>query len=155
GGTWTADRESTIATLAVGYADGWSRLYVPGAHAVVRGRRVPLVGRVSSDAVAVDVTDIDGFGAEDELTLLDGDGGASAGGDRAPSVEDLAELRYSIAWDVLDSFSPRLSRVYVEQGVPVAVRSLDGVTRLASSFALQLAPRHDAGPDWGGGLLRR
>ncbi|MGK2851301.1 MAG: alanine racemase, partial [Candidatus Limnocylindrales bacterium] len=63
GGEWTATRRSLIATLPIGYADGWTRAYWPGASALVRGRRVPLVGRVSMDSVSADVTDVvDGSG---------------------------------------------------------------------------------------------
>ncbi len=69
-GTWTAARSSVIATVPVGYADGWKRAYAPGSWAVTRGVRVPLVGRVSSDALALDVTDVPGFGPDDEIVLI-------------------------------------------------------------------------------------
>ena len=60
GGRWTAERESVIATLPVGYGDGFVRAYSPGAEALVRGVRVPLVGTVAMDAVMADVTDVPG-----------------------------------------------------------------------------------------------
>jgi alanine racemase len=125
-GTWTATRPSTIATIGIGYADGWVRAYAPGAWGVVRGQRVPVVGRVSSDALALDVTDVPGYDIDDEIVLI----GPSA---PAMTVHDLARLRDSISWEVLDDLSPRLSRVYVESGRPVAVRYLDGETRFAGS----------------------
>ncbi len=121
-GTWTANRPSRIATVAVGYADGWVRAYAPGSWAVARGIRVPLVGRVSSDALALDVTDVPGFDLDDELVLL-GDDGLSM------TVHHLAAARGSIAWEVLDALSPRLSRIYLEDGRPVGARYLDGETR--------------------------
>ena len=125
-GTWTAARRSTIATIAVGYADGWVRAYAPGSWGMVRGERAPIVGRVSSDALALDVTDVAGYDVDDEIVLL---------GSEAPgmTVHDLASLRGSISWEVLDDLSPRLSRVYLEGGRPVAVRYLDGETRFAPS----------------------
>ncbi len=104
GGTWTASRPSVIATLPVGYADGWARAYAAAGWGVVGGRRVPIVGRVSSDAMAVDVTDVPGFGADDEVELLGGAG--------AMTVHDLAERRGSISWEVMDALVPRLPRVY-------------------------------------------
>ncbi len=123
-GTWTAPRASVIATVAVGYADGWTRAYAGGSWGIVRGRRAPVVGRVSSDAIALDVTDVDGFDVDDEIVLL---------GDRAGamSVDDLAALRGSISWEVMDAFSTRLARIYTEGDRPVGVRYLDGRTRFA------------------------
>lgn len=128
GGAWTATRPSVVATVALGYADGWARAYAAGSWGVARGRRAPVVGRVSSDAIALDVTDVPGFGPDDEIVLL-GDS------DAAMTVHDLATLRGSIAWEVLDAFTPRLSRVYTEGGRPVGVRYLDGRTRWAETHA--------------------
>lgn len=125
-GTWAAPRRSTIATVAIGYADGWVRAYAPGSWGLIRGRKVPVVGRVSSDALALDVTDVAGFDVDDEIVLL-------GPIEPAMTVHDLARLRGSISWEVLDDLSPRLSRVYLEAGRPVAVRYLDGQTVLAPS----------------------
>lgn len=133
GGTWVAERESVIATLAVGYADGWTRLYAPASRARVRGTAVPLVGRVGSDAVALDVTDVTpAFGFEDEVVLVapDGSGGST--------VEDLASRRGSISWEVLDDFTTRLARVYTDGGRPVAVRYLDGRLVTSPGYELRL-----------------
>jgi len=128
GGAWTAARTSVVATVALGYADGWARAYATGSWGVARGRRAPVIGRVSSDAIALDVTGVPGFGPDDEIVLL---------GDLEPAmtVHDLAALRGSIAWEVLDAFTPRLSRVYTEDGLPVGVRYLDGRTRFAEAAA--------------------
>lgn len=122
GGTWVAARPSRIATVGLGYADGWVRAYAGGSWAAVRGRRVPVIGRVSSDAVALDVTDVPGFGPHDVVTFLD------AGDPAAMTVHDLARLRGSIAWEVLDALAPRLARVYLDGGRLVGVRYLDGRT---------------------------
>jgi alanine racemase len=128
GGTWTASRRSVIATVPLGYADGWARAYAANSWGVVRGQRVPLIGRVSSDALALDVTGIPAFGPADEIVLL---------GDVPPAmtVHDLAALRGSIAWEVLDAFTPRISRVYVDDGRIVGTRYLDGVTRFTGTWA--------------------
>jgi alanine racemase len=95
---------------------------------VVRGLRVPLAGRVSSDALALDVTDVPGFTVDDEVALLDPVDPA------AMTVHDLAALRGTIAWEVLDAFTPRVPRVYTDGGRPVGVRHLDGVTRFVDGW---------------------
>jgi alanine racemase len=115
GGEWTAERRSTIATLPIGYADGWTRSYWPGASALVRGRRVPLVGRVSMDSVCADVTDVGGVTMDEDFVLLGGQGAERI------TPNELASLRGSIPNEVFCSFGPRLPRLYVEDGTVVAV----------------------------------
>jgi alanine racemase len=104
GGEWTAERPSLIATLPIGYADGWTRQYWPGAQALVRGRRVPLVGRVSMDSVSVDVTDAGEVGMGEPFVLL------GAQGDERITPGELARLRGSIPNEVFCAFGPRLGR---------------------------------------------
>jgi alanine racemase len=128
-GTWTADRQSTIATLPVGYADGWSRVSSPGGFALVHGRRAPLVGRISSDSLAVDVTGIAGVGPDSEFTLLGVDGGS-----RISAVE-VAGVRGTISWEVLQQLGSRLSRVYVSQSSPVALRPESSLTLITAPEA--------------------
>jgi alanine racemase len=106
GGRWRAARPSRVAILPLGYADGVARAGEPGASALVRGRRAPLVGVVSMDALAVDVTDVTGVDARDEFVLL-----GAAEGDRISAV-DLARTRNTIPWEVLSSMAARLARVY-------------------------------------------
>jgi alanine racemase len=110
GREWTAERPSIIATLPLGYADGWTRAYWPGASALLRGRRVPLIGRVSMDSVCVDVTEVAESGEvtlEDELVLLGGQGPERI------TPNELARLRGSIPNEVFTAFGPRLPRVYL------------------------------------------
>ena len=112
GGHWTAERPSRVAILPVGYGDGYLRASQPGAEALLRGRRLPLVGVISMDALAVDVTDVPGVGQADEFVLL----GAQAG-DAITAVE-LARRRNTIAQEVLTSMARRLGRVYYPLAVP-------------------------------------
>jgi alanine racemase len=110
GSEWVAERPSLIATLPIGYADGWTRRYWPGASALVRGRRVPLIGRVSMDSVCVDATDAAGDGdltLQEVFVLLGGQGP-----ERITPVE-LARLRGSIPNEVFCAFGPRLGRITV------------------------------------------
>ncbi len=89
-GTWIAKRLSTIATLPIGYADGWSRSSSPGTSVLVEGQRAPVVGRVSSDSLTVDVTEIDGLEPDSEFTLL-----GRAGNDQI-TADDVADVRGTI-----------------------------------------------------------
>lgn len=115
-GTWTAGRVSKIATLPVGYADGWSRASSPGTLVLVESRRAPLVGRVSSDSMTVDVTDVDSVGLDSEFTLLGTDG------DDEITADDVAAVRGTISWEVLQQLGTRLTRIYVSGSAPVALR---------------------------------
>jgi Alr-MurF fusion protein len=70
GHAWTSERASRVATVPVGYADGFRRGPATWQHVLVRGRRAPVVGRVSMDQTTVDVTDVDGVRAGDEVVLI-------------------------------------------------------------------------------------
>jgi alanine racemase len=115
-GTWIADRPSTIATLPIGYADGWSRSSSPGTSVLVEGQPAPVVGRVSSDSLTVDVTEIEGIEPDSEFILL-----GSTGNDEI-TADDVADVRGTISWEVLQQLGARLTRVYVSGGLPVALR---------------------------------
>jgi alanine racemase len=105
GGTWIASRESVIATLPVGYADGYDRRYSNRAQVLIRGRRAPLAGRVCMDMVMADVTDVPGAAVGDEVVLL-----GEQGGERI-SAEDLAELSDTIPYEILCRVGGRVPRV--------------------------------------------
>ncbi len=125
GREWTAERRSLIATLPLGYADGWTRSYWPGASALLRGRRVPLVGRVSMDSVCVDVTDVGEVTMDEVLVLLGGQGAERI------TPNELARLRGSIPNEIFCSFGPRLPRTYLgEHGVVAVSHQADRVDRV-------------------------
>jgi alanine racemase len=109
GASWTAKRASRIAVVAIGYADGIFRAASgsdakPGADAIVAGRRCALVGRISMDLLAIDVTDLPGDTPRrgDLAVLLDGDIG----------VDELASHAGTIGYEVLTSLGRRYQRVY-------------------------------------------
>ncbi|HEX7664256.1 MAG TPA: alanine racemase [Polyangiaceae bacterium] len=112
GGLWTAERQSVIATIPMGYADGLSRALTNRGHALVRGKRVPIAGAVSMDMAMLDVTDIPGVSVRDEAVVL----GAQEGplGKDAISAEEVAEHAGTIPWEVLTSISRRVPRFYRE-----------------------------------------
>ena len=123
GGTWVAPRESVIATLPIGYGDGFARAYPPGAEALVRGRRVPLVGTVAMDAVMADVTDIERRRARRRVRF------AGPQGAEMITANDLSRLRNTIPWEVVTSMSFRLPRVYHAGSVLMGLRTLAGEVR--------------------------
>jgi alanine racemase len=111
GATWTAGRPSRIAILSIGYADGFLRSAAaskgkPAAAVVICGRRCPVVGRVSMDLLAVDVTDVaEGAVRRGDFATLIGDG---------MSIEDLAAAMGTIPYEVLTSLGHRYHRIYDE-----------------------------------------
>jgi alanine racemase len=108
GGTFVTTRPSTIAVLPVGYADGYHRLASNRAQVLVRGRRVPVAGRVCMDHTMVDVTDVEGVAAGEPAVLF----GTQAGA--AVSAAELAEWCETIPYEVLTSVGRRVPRRYVE-----------------------------------------
>jgi alanine racemase len=120
GPSFVTQRPSRIATLPLGYADGWSRALSNRAAALVRGHRVPLVGNVAMDAVMADVTDVPGppVTPADEFVLL------GAQGRDEIRAADLAQERTTISWEVVATMSRRLPRVYTARAVPVGIRTL-------------------------------
>jgi alanine racemase len=106
GTTFHTTRPSRIATLPVGYADGYDRLLSNNGDVLVRGRRAPVVGRVSMDLVTIDVTDIRDAVAGDEVVLL-GDG---------ITAEELAGKTQTVSYEVFCRISARVPRVYRDGG---------------------------------------
>jgi alanine racemase len=128
GGEWTASRPSVIATVPVGYGDGYARSSWPGAQVLVGGRRCPVVGRVSMDAVTVDVTDVPGVGVGDPCTFI-GEQGAQRIG-----AGELAGVRRTIAREVVTTLGMRLARVYRRRGAVVAVRLPSGTIAVTDAM---------------------
>ena len=120
GPTFRTTRPSRIATLPLGYGDGWSRRLSNHASAIVRGQRVPLVGNVAMDAVMADVTDVPGppVDGADEFVLL------GVSGEERISAADLAQQRTTNSWEVVTNMARRLPRVYHAAAGPVGLRTL-------------------------------
>ena len=122
GPTYVTTRTTTIATLPVGYGDGWRRALSDRADALVRGVRVPLVGRVAMDAVMADVTDVPGapVTGDDEFVLL-----GAQGTERITALE-LASACGTISYEIVTGMSRRLARVYHAAGSASGARTLTG-----------------------------
>jgi len=110
GCTFEASRRSLIATLPIGYHDGYMRGFSNRAHVIVRGIYAPVVGRVSMDLTLIDVTDIAGVQLHDEVTLLGWDR-------RNPELriraEDLARISGTLSYEVTCGVGDRVPRIYV------------------------------------------
>jgi alanine racemase len=108
GPTWRAPRPSRIATLPLGYGDGWPRSLSNHAEVLVRGMRVPVVGNVAMDATMIDVSLVPGrpVDIDDEIVLIGRQGKAEI------SAAEVARWRTTNSWEVVTAMSARLTRVY-------------------------------------------
>jgi len=106
GRTHVTKRNSLIATLPVGYADGYRRLFSNRAQVLVRGKRAPVVGRVSMDLTTIDVTDIRNIQQGDEVVLLGRQGSAEIGAD------EIAGWANTISYEIFTSISARVPRIH-------------------------------------------
>lgn len=106
GRSFITARPSRIATLPVGYADGYPRRLSNAADVLVRGRRVPIVGRISMDLITIDVTEHAEIVAGDLVTLLGRDG------EEEISAEELAAKLGTISYEILCGIGARVPRVY-------------------------------------------
>jgi alanine racemase len=122
GPSFVTQRPTRIATLPLGYDDGWRRALTDRAEALVRGVRVPLVGRVAMDAIMADVTDVPGdpVTADDEFVLI------GEQGDERITADDLAATCGTINHEIVTGMSRRLARVYHAAGSVTGVRTLAG-----------------------------
>ncbi|MCD6416526.1 MAG: alanine racemase [Planctomycetes bacterium] len=141
GHTFTTWRQSTIATLPVGYHDGYVRQFSNRGEVLVRGRRAAVVGRVCMDQTLVDVTDVPGVKVGDEVVLYGEQDGASI------HVEQMAALVDCIPYELTCAVGPRVRRKFVKNGAVVAVtpfRSLTPSEPLREGFLSSAAPSDEA-----------
>lgn len=115
GKTVTVDGNRWIATIPVGYADGFNRRLSNRGSALVHGRRVPIVGRVCMDQTMLDVTEAMPVSVGDEVVLY------GRQGDEAISVDEVARLLDTISYEVTCAVGRRVPRVYLEGGKKVGV----------------------------------
>jgi alanine racemase len=113
GSTWRAPRETVIATVPAGYADGLPRALSNSGAMLVRGKRAPIVGVLSMDLATLDVTEIPGVRLHDEVVALGDQRGPL--GEGSIGVEEVARLAGLIPWDVMTSISRRVPRFYRER----------------------------------------
>jgi alanine racemase len=107
GCTFQTRRESLIATIPIGYDDGYRRSFSNRGRVIVKGTFAPVVGRVSMDLTLIDVTDVPGVSLDDQVTLLGRDGELSI------NAEDLGELAGTISYEITCGISARVPRKYI------------------------------------------
>ena len=106
GNSFTASRDSRIATLSVGYADGLMRALSNSAYVLIRGQRLPIVGKISMDLTLVDATEATNVEVGDETVLI------GKQGDQEIRVEELAGLAETIPYEILTRIGARVPRLY-------------------------------------------
>ncbi|MBA3065587.1 alanine racemase [bacterium] len=109
GGTWKAKRNSVIATLPAGYADGVRRELSNKGSMLIHGSRAPIAGRVCMDMTMIDVTDIPGAHVGDEAVFMGNQGGESI------SASEIADTCGTINYEICCGISCRVPRVYVSK----------------------------------------
>jgi alanine racemase len=109
GCTFETKRDSLIATLPIGYDDGYRRALSNCGRVIVRGVFVPVVGRVSMDLTMIDVTDVPNVSLNDQVTLLGTQGNLSI------KAEELGRLLDTISYEITCGISNRVPRKYLEQ----------------------------------------
>lgn len=103
GSTYITDKETSIAVIPVGYADGYNRLLSNKAQVTIKGFRAPIVGRVTMDFCMIDVNDIPEVRIGDEIILFGED----------PPVDELAQICNTINYEIVCGIKPYISRVYL------------------------------------------
>lgn len=115
GGTYVADKKLRVATIPVGYADGYPRQLSNKGWVLIHGKKAPILGRVCMDQFMVDVTEIGDVKKGDEVTLLGRDG------DEFISIEEIGDLCGRFSYEFACDISPRVPRVYMKDGKEVEV----------------------------------
>ena len=110
GGTFVAKEKMKIATIPVGYADGYPRSLSNKGYVLIRGKKAPILGRVCMDQFMVDVTQIEGVSFGDKVTMIGKDG------NEILPVEVLSELSGRFNYEFVCDLGKRIPRVYVQDG---------------------------------------
>ena len=108
--TYVTDKKTKIATIPVGYADGYPRALSSKGRVLIRGQYAPIIGRVCMDQFMVDVSHIDGVKVRDDVTLIGQDG------DREVTVEEVAAPANSFNYELVCNISRRVPRTYIRDG---------------------------------------
>ncbi len=107
GRTYKAEKEITVATLPLGYADGYTRLLSNRALVLVRGERAPIIGRICMDQCMIDVSSVPGVSQGDEVILF------GRGGKYKLPVDELADILGTINYEMVCMVNARVPRVYI------------------------------------------
>ncbi len=107
GMTYQTKRETTLASVPIGYADGFSRQFSSNGYMLVKGKKAPIVGRVCMDQTMIDIGDIQGVAQGDEVIII------GSQGSQIQSAEELAKKIHTINYEITSALTPRVQRVYL------------------------------------------
>ena len=110
GGTFKAEKTMRVATIPVGYADGYPRMLSGKGYVLIKGRKAPILGRVCMDQFMVDVTDIEGAKRGDEVVLL------GKQGDERITAEELGDISGRFNYELVCDISKRVPRNFIYEG---------------------------------------
>jgi len=113
GGTFTTTKDTTIATVPVGYADGYRRSLSGKFYVLIHGKRAPILGRICMDQMMVDVTDIPDVHVNDRVVLV------GKSGDEEITMEQIAAVADSFNYEFVCGISRRVPRIYTRNGKTV------------------------------------
>ncbi|MEW4413540.1 alanine racemase [Clostridium sp. AN503] len=116
GGTFVAERSMRVATIPVGYGDGYPRNLSGKGHVLIHGKRAAILGRVCMDQFMVDVTDIPDVDVDTEVTLIGTDGKDQI------RVEELSDLCGRFHYELVCDIGKRVPRVYIRHGEVVGTK---------------------------------
>ncbi len=109
GRTYVTEKKSRVGTIPLGYADGYSRLLSSDFEVIVKGKKVPIIGRICMDQFMVDLSGINSVEKGDVVTLLGEDNG------EVITADEMAEKLSTINYEIVSSFTKRLPRVYIKK----------------------------------------
>lgn len=110
GGNFISDKKMKIATVPIGYADGYPRYMSGKGDMIVKGKRAKIVGRICMDQLMLDVTDIDGVNQGDIVTVLGGEKESRI------SANDIADINNTINYEIICLVGKRVPRIYYKDG---------------------------------------
>ncbi len=116
GSTWTADKKSVIATISVGYADGYFRSLSNKGYVLINGSKYPVIGRVCMDQIIVDVSEKPDVKRGDEVVLI------GQSGDLRITTEEIADLAGSFNYEFVCGLTRRVARKYYTDGKLSGIR---------------------------------
>ncbi len=114
GWTYKAQTPVRVATVPVGYADGYNRLLSNKAFMLAGDKRVPVIGRICMDQCMIDVTSVHTINVGDEITII-------GGGEAGITADELAKLSNTISYEILCAVGKRIPRLYLQSGEFVGV----------------------------------
>ncbi len=120
GRTFTPEKEMTVATVPIGYADGYPRSMSNNGKVIINGKFAPIIGRVCMDQMVVDVSDIDNVNIGTLVTVIGSDG------DLSISFDEIAAKNNTIAYEIMCNVSIRMPRIYIKDGKAQDVIYLGG-----------------------------